>query len=198
MCVCVCVLLLLLLLLLLLWQTQWPKRRRRHGQVMSRSSHTAGTGSLPYTASSDSQERWRVHTHTHTHTHILARTHTHAHKHTHAQAHTHTNTRAHTHTHTHYCEPATTLKTNRKRRKNTLLSGPFIVNGYFHEQGPYVHACLTVTCHLHFGVRVSAESWLRRRKFSRRSCRKELNPIPISHESGALTTELFPLPIIHT
>ena len=41
-------------------------------------------------------------------------------------------------------------------------------------------------------IKVSTENLLRR-KFSRRSCR-DSNPRPISHESGALTTELFPLP----
>ena len=38
-------------------------------------------------------------------------------------------------------------------------------------------------------IRVSTESWLRRRKFSCCSCR-DLNPWPFNHESGALTTEL--------
>ena len=69
---------------------------------------------------------------------------------------------------------------------------------------------LAVTCHLHFWqndrdflratvvtdteIRVSTESRPRRRKFSRRSSR-DSNPRPFNHESGALTTELFPPPI---
>ena len=73
-----------------------------------------------------------------------------------------------------------------------------------------VYACLAVTCHLHFWqndrdllhatavtrggtdteIRVSTENWPGRRKFSRRSCR-DSNPWPFSHESSALTTELF-------
>ena len=76
-----------------------------------------------------------------------------------------------------------------------------------------VHASLAVTCHLHFWqndrgllratavtrgwngyrIRVSTESWPWRRKFSRRSSR-DSNPRPFDHESGALTTELSPLP----
>ena len=74
-----------------------------------------------------------------------------------------------------------------------------------------VYACLAVTCHLHFWrndrdllsatavtrggtdteIRVSTESRPCRRKFSRRSSR-DSNPRPFNHESGALTTELFP------
>ena len=42
-------------------------------------------------------------------------------------------------------------------------------------------------------IRVSTESWPWRRRFSRRSCR-DSNPRPFNHDSGALTTELFPLP----
>ena len=77
-----------------------------------------------------------------------------------------------------------------------------------------VHACLAVTCHLHFWqydrallrattvtrddtdteIRVSTESRPWRRKFSHRSCR-DSNPRPFHHESGALTTELSPLPM---
>ena len=79
-----------------------------------------------------------------------------------------------------------------------------------------VHACLAVTCHLHFwqndldilrapavtrgwnGYRNKSQHkkgpW--RRKFSRRSC-KDSNPRPFNHESGALTTELFPLPVYY-
>ena len=76
-----------------------------------------------------------------------------------------------------------------------------------------VHACLAVTCHLHFWqddqnslrttavarggtdtkIRVSTESWPWRRKFSRRSC-KDSSPRSFNRESGALTTELSPLP----
>ena len=69
-----------------------------------------------------------------------------------------------------------------------------------------VHACLAATWHLHFWrndwdlfrataateIRVSTESWPRRRKLFRRSCR-DSNPWPFNHESGALTTELSPL-----
>ena len=71
------------------------------------------------------------------------------------------------------------------------------------------HACLAVTCHLHFWqndrdllhaiavtrgwndieIRVSTESRPWRRKFPRRSCR-DSNTRPFNHESGALTTEL--------
>ena len=79
-----------------------------------------------------------------------------------------------------------------------------------------VYACLAVTCHLHFwrndrgllratavtrgwnGYRNKSQHrklpW--RRKFSRRSCWVS-NPRPFDHESGALTTELFPPPYIH-
>ena len=77
-----------------------------------------------------------------------------------------------------------------------------------------VHACLAGTCHLHFWqndrdlLRVTAvtRGWngyrnksqhrklTMRRNFSRRSCR-DSNPRPFNHESGALTTELSPLPI---
>ena len=42
-------------------------------------------------------------------------------------------------------------------------------------------------------MQVSTESWPRRRKFSHRSC-LDSNPRPFHHESGALTTELSPLP----
>ena len=73
-----------------------------------------------------------------------------------------------------------------------------------------VYACLAVTCHLHFWqndrdllragtdteIRVSTESRPWRRKFSRRSSR-DSNPRPFNHESGALTTELSPPPIVH-
>ena len=66
-----------------------------------------------------------------------------------------------------------------------------------------------VTCHLHFftrycgntgggtdtEIRVSTESWPWRRKFARRSCRDSI-PRLFNHESGALTTELFPLPVL--
>ena len=79
-----------------------------------------------------------------------------------------------------------------------------------------VYACLAVTCHLHFWqndrdflratvvtrgwngyrkIRVSTESRPWRRKFSRRSSR-DSNPRPFNHESGALTTELSPPPIV--
>ena len=77
-----------------------------------------------------------------------------------------------------------------------------------------VYACLAVTCHLRFwqndrgllratavtrgwnGYRnKSTESWPWRRKLSRRSSR-DSNPRPFDHESGALTTELSPLPVI--
>ena len=40
-------------------------------------------------------------------------------------------------------------------------------------------------------IGVNTESWLWRIKFSRRSCR-DPNPRPFNHESGALTTELYP------
>ena len=43
----------------------------------------------------------------------------------------------------------------------------------------------------------STENWPWRRKFSCRSC-WDLNPQPFSHESGALTTELSPLPMLVT
>ena len=72
-----------------------------------------------------------------------------------------------------------------------------------------VYACLAVTCHLHFWqndrdlLRATAvtRGWngyrnkviTNRRKFSRRS-RRDSNPRPFNHESGALTTELSPLP----
>ena len=76
-----------------------------------------------------------------------------------------------------------------------------------------VHACLAVTCHLHFWhndqdlLRVTVVTWEWDRyqnknqhrkltpvkKFSCCSCRK-LNPQPFSHKSSALTTELSPLP----
>ena len=78
-----------------------------------------------------------------------------------------------------------------------------------------VHAYLAVTCHPHFwqndrgisGATAVTRGWNGyrnksqhrtedcpwRRKFSRRSCR-DSNPRPFDHESGALTTELSPLP----
>ena len=71
-----------------------------------------------------------------------------------------------------------------------------------------VYVCLAVTCHLHFWQNdrdllcatavtqgwngywnKSTESRPWRRKLSRHSCR-DSNPLPFSHESGALTTEL--------
>ena len=75
-----------------------------------------------------------------------------------------------------------------------------------------VHACLAVTCHLHFWqndhdlLRAPAvtlgwngyqnksqhRSWPRTRKISRRSCR-DSSPRTFDHVSGALTTELSPL-----
>ena len=42
-------------------------------------------------------------------------------------------------------------------------------------------------------IRVSTQSWLWRRKFSRRSCR-DSNSQPFDHESGALTNKLSRLP----
>ena len=76
-----------------------------------------------------------------------------------------------------------------------------------------MHACLAVTCHLHFWqndrdlLRATAvtrgwygyrnkshtESWPWKRKLSRRS-RRDSNPLPYNHESGALTTKLSPFP----
>ena len=76
---------------------------------------------------------------------------------------------------------------------------------------PRMHACLVVTCHLHFWqndrdllratavtrggtdteIRVSTESRPWSRKFSRRS-RRGSNLRPSNHESGAVTTELSP------
>ena len=74
-----------------------------------------------------------------------------------------------------------------------------------------VHACLAVTCHLHFwqndrgllratavtrgwnGYRNKSQHRPWRRKFPDRSCR-DSNPQPFDHESCALTTELSPLP----
>ena len=75
--------------------------------------------------------------------------------------------------------------------------------------GSKVYACLGVSCHLHFWqndrgllratavargwsghrTRVSIQSWLWRRKFSRRSCR-DSNSQPFDDESGALTKKL--------
>ena len=77
-----------------------------------------------------------------------------------------------------------------------------------------MHACLAVTCHLHFwrndrdflratavtrgwnGYRnkstKSSSQREREREFSRHSWR-DSNPRPFNHESGALTTELSPL-----
>ena len=72
-----------------------------------------------------------------------------------------------------------------------------------------MHACLGVTCHLHFWqnergllratavsrgwnghrIRVSTQSGLWRSKFSRRSCR-DSNSQTFDHESGALTNKL--------
>ena len=76
-----------------------------------------------------------------------------------------------------------------------------------------VYACLVVTCHLHFWqndrdflrATVVTRGWngyrnksqhrksTLEKKFSRRSSR-DSNPRPFNHESGALTTELFPPP----
>ena len=74
-----------------------------------------------------------------------------------------------------------------------------------------VYACLAVTCHLRFWqndrglLRATAvtrgwngyrnKSQHRKFQFSRRSSR-DSNPRPFDHESGALTTELCPLPYI--
>ena len=75
--------------------------------------------------------------------------------------------------------------------------------------GSKMRACLGVTCHLHFcqndqgllhatavtwgwnghWIRVSIQSWLWRRKFSRHSCR-DLNLQSFDDEPGALTNEL--------
>ena len=77
-----------------------------------------------------------------------------------------------------------------------------------------VHACLAVNCHLHFWqndrdllpATAVTQGWseyrnksqhrkvtLDLKKFSRRSCR-DSNPRPFHDESGALTTQLSPLP----
>ena len=76
------------------------------------------------------------------------------------------------------------------------------------------HVCLAVTCRLHFWqtdrdffratavtrdgtdteIRVSTDSWPRRRKFSRRiRSERDSNPRLFDHESGALTHELSAL-----
>ena len=77
-----------------------------------------------------------------------------------------------------------------------------------------VYACLGVTCHLHFWqndrallratavtrgwnghrIRVSTQSRLWRRKFSRRSCR-DSNSQLFDHESGAQTNKFSRLPL---
>ena len=77
-----------------------------------------------------------------------------------------------------------------------------------------MYACLGVTCHLHFWqidrgllratavtrewnghrIRVSTQSWLWRRRFSRRSCR-DSNSQAFDHESGALANKLSRLPV---
>ena len=72
--------------------------------------------------------------------------------------------------------------------------------------GSRVYAYLGVTCHLHFwqndrgllrAIAVtrgwSGQSWLWRRKFSRRSC-LDSNSQPFDHKSSALTNELSRLP----
>ena len=79
----------------------------------------------------------------------------------------------------------------------------------------HVHACLAVTCHLHFWqngrglLRANAVTWgwngyrnksqhrKWRRKFSRRSCR-DSKPRLSNNESGALTTELSTPPSFQT
>ena len=80
-----------------------------------------------------------------------------------------------------------------------------------------VYACLAVTCHLRFwqndrgllratavtrgwnGYRNKSQHRMLtlEKKFSSRSSR-DSNPRPFDHESGALTTELSPLPIFST
>ena len=74
-----------------------------------------------------------------------------------------------------------------------------------------MYACLGVTCHLHFWqnywgllratrewnghwIRLSTQSWLWRRKFSRRSCRNS-NSQPFDHEFGALNNKLSRKPL---
>ena len=104
--------------------------------------------------------------------------------------------------------------------ETAAVSGQVLCTPYNHASCHFmqshickVYACLAVTCHLHFWqndrdlLRATAvtqgwnryqnkstESWPWRRKFSRRSCR-DSNSWPFSHKSGALTTELSPLPI---
>ena len=81
--------------------------------------------------------------------------------------------------------------------------------------GSRVYVCFDVTCYLRswwndrglflratavtrlwsgHRIRVSIQSWLRRRKFSRRSC-WDSNSQPFDHESGALTNKLSRLKI---
>ena len=91
---------------------------------------------------------------------------------------------------------------------------PCTMSLHAHSHTRKVHACLAVTCHLHFRqndqylLRATAvtrgcngyrtkESAQKvdpgEAKFSRRSCR-DSNPRPFNHESGTLTAELSPLP----
>ena len=80
-----------------------------------------------------------------------------------------------------------------------------------------VYACLAVACHLHFwqndrdllratpvkrgwnGYRSKSQhrKLTLEKKFSRRSCR-DSNPQHFDHGSGALTTELSPLSVVHS
>ena len=87
---------------------------------------------------------------------------------------------------------------------------------YSNFDGSRVYVCLGVTCHLHcwqndwgllhaaavtrgwkgHRIRVSTQSWLWRRKFSRRSSR-DSNSQPFDHESGAHTNKLIIITIIY-
>ena len=86
---------------------------------------------------------------------------------------------------------------------------PTLKSAHFNFAESKVHACLGVTCHLHFWqndwgllcataikwgwikhwIRVNTQSWPWRRKFSRQSC-QDSNSRPFDHESSTLTNKL--------
>ena len=126
------------------------------------------------------QAQWHTltvtHTHSHWHTHTLS-THTHTHTHTHTQSHTHT----HTHTRTYWRTHARHAQTWHTHRRYTRT-----------HTDTHTRACAHAQTHTHWHRH---PHWHTPLYYERQLNLHILNLL--SHETGALTTELSPLPDMH-